>query len=194
MPEQPPGCTEIRSRRSSRPSCSSSVFTLDAAGSLRMTPVAPGACVSCTVMLWSSHTRGCPARPVGGAHSSGRPSLALNTAVAELLPTVRRRSGGRGARNPLLGRTWAPRPEPEGAGEHVDSTSVKLRLPGRRPADSPPDAATVATASGATAVGAAGKGRPTPKRAEAQGRRSGPVPPPPTTRKEAFKRQREQQA
>jgi cation transport ATPase len=71
---------------------------------------------------------------------------------------------------------------------------VKLRLPGRRPADSTPDTATVVTAHGATAVGTTGKGRPTPKRAEAQGRRSGPVPPPPTTRKEAFKRQREQQA
>jgi hypothetical protein len=72
---------------------------------------------------------------------------------------------------------------------------VKLRLPGRRPAaDTTPDAATAVTAHGATAVGTTGKGRPTPKRTEAQGRRSGPVPPPPTTRKEAFKRQREQQA
>ena len=39
-----------------------------------------------------------------------------------------------------------------------------------------------------------GKGRPTPKRSEAQGRRTGPVAPPPTTRKEAAKRLREQQA
>jgi cation transport ATPase len=71
---------------------------------------------------------------------------------------------------------------------------VKLRLPSRRPAaDTRPDAATAVTAHGATAVGTAGKGRPTPKRTEAQGRRSGPVPPPPTTRKEAYKRQREQQ-
>ncbi len=35
-----------------------------------------------------------------------------------------------------------------------------------------------------------GKGRPTPKRREAQGRRSGPVPPPPRTQREAFKRMR----
>jgi len=35
-----------------------------------------------------------------------------------------------------------------------------------------------------------GKGRPTPKRREAQSRRSGPVPPPPRTQREAFKRMR----
>ncbi|WP_053737631.1 DUF3043 domain-containing protein [Nocardia sp. NRRL S-836] len=35
-----------------------------------------------------------------------------------------------------------------------------------------------------------GKGRPTPKRREAQARRSGPVPPPPRTQREAFKRMR----
>ncbi|GLZ36188.1 hypothetical protein Lesp02_83750 [Lentzea sp. NBRC 105346] len=35
-----------------------------------------------------------------------------------------------------------------------------------------------------------GKGRATPKRREAQGRRSGPVPPPPRTQREAFKRMR----
>jgi len=33
----------------------------------------------------------------------------------------------------------------------------------------------------------AGKGRPTPKRADAQRRRTGPVAPPPSTRKEAAK-------
>jgi hypothetical protein len=35
-----------------------------------------------------------------------------------------------------------------------------------------------------------GKGRPTPKRREAQGKRSGPVPPPPRTQREALKRMR----
>lgn len=39
-----------------------------------------------------------------------------------------------------------------------------------------------------------GKGRPTPKRRDAEGRRSGPPPPPPTTRKEAYRRMRETQA
>jgi cation transport ATPase len=69
---------------------------------------------------------------------------------------------------------------------------VKLRLPGRRPtSDTTPDTAADLTAQLATS---GGKGRPTPKRNEAQGRRSGPVPPPPTTRKEAYKRTREQQA
>jgi len=40
----------------------------------------------------------------------------------------------------------------------------------------------------------AGKGRPTPKRSEAQKRRGGPVAPPPTTRKEAAQRMRAAQA
>jgi hypothetical protein len=35
------------------------------------------------------------------------------------------------------------------------------------------------------------KGRPTPKRIEAEGRRRGPVPPPPRTQREAYKRSRE---
>jgi hypothetical protein len=69
---------------------------------------------------------------------------------------------------------------------------VKLRLPGRRPAPAAtPDPATDRTTQ---LAGSGGKGRPTPKRNEAQGRRSGPVPPPPTNRKEAYKRMREQQA
>jgi hypothetical protein len=36
----------------------------------------------------------------------------------------------------------------------------------------------------------AAKGKATPKRREAQGRRSGPIPPPPRTQREAFKRMR----
>jgi len=39
-----------------------------------------------------------------------------------------------------------------------------------------------------------GKGRPTPKRSEAQRRRSGPLAPPPQTRKEAAKRQKQEAA
>jgi Protein of unknown function (DUF3043) len=39
-----------------------------------------------------------------------------------------------------------------------------------------------------------GKGRPTPKRREAQKRRTGPVAPPPRTRREAYRRAREQNA
>ena len=69
---------------------------------------------------------------------------------------------------------------------------MKLRLPGRRPVSAtPPDAGTDLSGQ---LVTSAGKGRPTPKRTAAQGRRTGPVPPPPTTRKEAYKRTREQQA
>ena len=69
---------------------------------------------------------------------------------------------------------------------------MKLRLPGRRT-----DAATTPDASDdltAQLVKSGGKGRPTPKRSEAQGRRQGPPPPPPTTRKEAYSRMRETQA
>ena len=42
--------------------------------------------------------------------------------------------------------------------------------------------------------GSAGKGRPTPKRSEAQKRRGGPVAPPPANRKEAARQLREKQA
>ncbi len=41
---------------------------------------------------------------------------------------------------------------------------------------------------------ASGKGRPTPKRREAQRRRTGPVAPPPRTRREAYRRSKEQNA
>jgi hypothetical protein len=50
--------------------------------------------------------------------------------------------------------------------------------------------ATDSTAEAAESTRSAGKGRPTPKRREAQGRRTGPVPPPPRTQREAFKRMR----
>jgi Protein of unknown function (DUF3043) len=43
-------------------------------------------------------------------------------------------------------------------------------------------------------AGTSGKGRPTPKRREAQRRRTGPVAPPPRTRREAARRLREQNA
>jgi hypothetical protein len=74
---------------------------------------------------------------------------------------------------------------------------VKLRLPGRRgPAETadPTPPGNSDDELTAQLLKASGKGRPTPKRAEAQGRRTGPPPPPPTTRKEAYKRMREQQA
>ena len=43
-----------------------------------------------------------------------------------------------------------------------------------------------------TPQGTVGKGRPTPKRSEARGRRTGPVVPPPQTRKEAAQRAKEE--
>jgi len=58
-----------------------------------------------------------------------------------------------------------------------------------RPVDRPSED----SAPAAGTPGAAGKGRPTPKRSEAQRvRRGGPVPPPPRTRKEAAQRAREE--
>jgi hypothetical protein len=73
---------------------------------------------------------------------------------------------------------------------------VKLRLPGRRDRAETTDATAGDGSADLTEqlVKAAGKGRPTPKRNEAQGRRTGPPPPPPTTRKEAYRRMRAQQA
>jgi len=71
---------------------------------------------------------------------------------------------------------------------------VKLRLPGRRGSAEPTAPGSSDAELTAELVKAAGKGRPTPKRNEAQGRRTGPPPPPPATRKEAYKRMRETQA
>jgi hypothetical protein len=73
---------------------------------------------------------------------------------------------------------------------------VKLRLPGRRNRAETTEATSSDASTDLTEqlVRASGKGRPTPKRNEAQGRRTGPPPPPPTTRKEAYKRMRAQQA
>ncbi len=69
---------------------------------------------------------------------------------------------------------------------------MKLRLRGRRDRAGTTDASSADLTD--QLVKASGKGRPTPKRTEAQGRRTGPPPPPPTTRKEAYKRMRAQQA
>ena len=68
-----------------------------------------------------------------------------------------------------------------------------MRLLHRRsdtPADVDPGIPVGADAGGSTK--ATGKGRPTPRRREAQRRRTGPVAPPPRTRREAYKRMREQ--
>lgn len=69
-----------------------------------------------------------------------------------------------------------------------------VKFPRQRTAVSPVDESDEAE-SGATQVEARpthtpGKGRPTPKRREAEGRRRGPVPPPPMTQREAMKRSR----
>ena len=67
--------------------------------------------------------------------------------------------------------------------------SVKLPGLGRRKADEEANQRLIEAAE--LAAAAVGKGRPTPKRRDAQGRRSGPALPPPTTRKEAYRRMRE---
>jgi len=61
-----------------------------------------------------------------------------------------------------------------------------VRFLRRQPATS--DDAGADSQSGAAEVGhASGKGRPTPKRRDAEGRRRGPAPPPPRTQRESIK-------
>src|SRR5688500_10937992 len=169
----------MRSRRSSRPSWSSSALTFAAAGSLSTTPVATGAplstvVVSCTDMFVVLPDPGCPLRHV---------LQRTNTARAVALPC----------------RVHCTALEASSRGcyvTHVDFELVKLRLPGRRDRTETTDATSpdASTDLSEQLLRASGKGRPTPKRSEAQGRRQGPPPPPPTTRREAYKRMREQQA
>ncbi len=67
----------------------------------------------------------------------------------------------------------------------------------RRRSDSPADVepvAPVVAGDPGDSRRPAGKGRPTPRRREAQKRRTGPVAPPPKTRREAYRRMREQGA
>src|SRR5829696_7532077 len=159
----------MRSRRSSRPSWSSSALTLAAAGSLRMTPVTASV-VSCTDMF-------CPPT-----------SLGARCGTSHSDPTPRQRS---------LFHCTAPGASSRFSFvTHVHFGLVKLRLPGRRKAAETTDATSADPSADLTdqLIRASGKGRPTPKRSVAQGRRPGPPPPPPTTRKEAYKRQREQTA
>lgn len=67
-----------------------------------------------------------------------------------------------------------------------------MKLLRRRSAGSTSDTAPVVERTQPGGVGfTPGKGRPTPRRREAQGRRTGPVPPPPHTRREAYRRQKE---
>lgn len=54
----------------------------------------------------------------------------------------------------------------------------------------PAQAGAAAAADATVAAKQVGKGRPTPKRSEAEGRRRGPVAPPPKTQREAIKRSR----
>lgn len=70
-----------------------------------------------------------------------------------------------------------------------------MRLLRRRTTETPRPADETAAGEEATAATdpryTPGKGRPTPRRREAQPRRTGPVPPPPRTRREAYRRSRE---
>jgi hypothetical protein len=65
-----------------------------------------------------------------------------------------------------------------------------LRRRSEAPAEDDP--AQPVAADSAAPGRATGKGRPTPRRREAQKRRTGPVAPPPRTRREAVRRMREQ--
>ena len=81
------------------------------------------------------------------------------------------------------------------AGPAADSTTAGSPAPGSpapgSPAPGSPTAGTPSAGTPSAGTHSAGKGRPTPKRSEAQRvRRGGPVPPPPRTRKEAAQRAR----
>jgi len=65
-----------------------------------------------------------------------------------------------------------------------------LRRRSETPVEVDPAQPVAADAAGPARPG--GKGRPTPRRREAQKRRTGPVAPPPKTRREAVRRMREQ--
>jgi hypothetical protein len=72
-----------------------------------------------------------------------------------------------------------------------------VRLLRRRSADEPSEDGSDESRQGRAGHapgGAPGKGRPTPRRSEAQRKRTGPVPPPPRNRKEALRRQQELRA
>lgn len=69
----------------------------------------------------------------------------------------------------LLRRSSADEPSEDGSEETESHTGLAGHAPGSSP----------------------GKGRPTPRRSQAQHKRTGPVPPPPRNRKEALRRQRE---
>lgn len=84
-------------------------------------------------------------------------------------------SSDKGARG--IGRLAGLRRRPSSRPAEVDPAV-------EAPAGSPPGAS-------GPAAKIAGKGRPTPKRREAQKRRTGPAAPPPANRKEAARRQRE---
>ncbi|CAI7979779.1 exported hypothetical protein [Frankia sp. Hr75.2] len=107
MPEQPPGCTAIRSWRSSLPSCSSRVFTLPAAVSVRTTllGLVSVSVVSCTVIgaapcpcgrAWFTRLAGTQGglreeTPTGDGSPRAAPAVPpflLNTARQDPLPIV----------------------------------------------------------------------------------------------------------
>lgn len=72
-----------------------------------------------------------------------------------------------------------------------------MRLLRRRTTGQAEEGPPVETVGGMDAVDPrrpTGKGRPTPKRREAQKRRTGPVAPPPRTRREAYRRMKDQNA
>src|SRR5688572_62340 len=131
----------MRSRRSSRPSWSSSALTFEAAGSLSTTPVAgaplSAVVVSCTDMFVVPPDPGCPLRHV---------LQRTNTARAVALPCCVHCTG-LGASSQACCVT------------HVDFEPVKLRLPGRRVRVETTDATSPDASTDLTEQLASGKGR-----------------------------------
>src|SRR5579875_2180590 len=168
----------MRSRRSSRPSWSSRARTLVAAASVRATSLA-GACVGAAVMSRDSVL-------VMGLLTATT-CRAYNRSCRPAIPMVVTAPTRRALSTPL-----GP---PEGFGART--TLAAVRFPRRGSASADTGAGTALDADDieepsedtSTATTAASKGRPTPKRRDAEGRR-GPVRAP-QTRKEAMARQRQ---
>src|SRR3954453_12031414 len=175
----------MRSRRSSRPSWSSSALTLAAAGSLSTTPVAaaappPRVVVSCTVMFVSSTSEpGCPLERT-------------NTAEPVSLPS--------GVSSDCLSLLYGARSEFPGLLPHTRRLLAREAPPARPPRPRRDDRRDQPGCL-RRAHRSAGPGlRQGPADAEAQRgpgpapRPTAPPPPPPTNRKEPYRRMREQQA
>ena len=109
-PEQPPGCTAMRRRRSSRPSCSIRGLTLTAATSVRMTPVGAAGGLGRLGVRFSGHVR--YLLPVAAGHLPYWPTLTPFAAIPNPGPRCR--------------HTWSPAPLPGQPGGQLAQAPGRL--------------------------------------------------------------------